>query len=155
MRRWFIESLDRARQRHAFDLWAYVIMPEHVHIVLWPRARRYSVSKILSAIKLSVSKRAIAYLERESPKSLNALADRQPNGKTHYRIWQRGGGYDRNLMEPTTLWAEIDYVHANPVRRGLVDRPTDWLWSSAAEYEQRGSGPLSLDLDSLPRTPLG
>jgi hypothetical protein len=71
---------------------------------------------------------------------------------TDYRFWQRGGGYDRNLTEPKSIWAEIDYFHANPVRRGLCDTPTARPWSSARELEQPGSGLLRLDLSSLPRT---
>ena len=69
-----------------------------------------------------------------------------------YRFWQRGGGYDRNLTETGTVFAEIAYIHANPIRRKLCERPTDWPWSSASEYAQKGSGLLRLDLDSLPRT---
>ena len=62
---------------------------------------------------------------------LRHMEDRQPNGTVHYRFWQRGGGYDRNVTEPATIWAEIDYIHANPVRRGLCQRATDRIWSSA------------------------
>ena len=57
--------------------------------------------------------------------------------------------------EPKSIWAEIDYFHANPVRRGLCKVPTAWHWSSARELEQPGSGLLRLDLSSLPRTPQG
>src|SRR5580692_8945748 len=57
-----------------------------------------------------------------------------------------------SLTEPKSIWAEIDYFHANPARRGLCDTPTAWPWSSARELEQPGSGLLRLDLSSLPRT---
>ena len=46
-------------------------------------------------------------------------------------FWQCGGGYDRNATEPRTLLQMIDYIHNNPVRRGLVAKATDWIWSSA------------------------
>ena len=42
-----------------------------------------------------------------------------------------GGGYDRNATEPRTLLQMIDYIHNNPVRRGLVAKATDWIWSSS------------------------
>jgi hypothetical protein len=42
------------------------------------------------------------------------MEDRQPGGLVHHRFWQRGGGYDRNLTEPRTIWAEIANIHANP-----------------------------------------
>jgi putative transposase len=80
------------------------------------------------------------------------MEDRQPNGDVHYRFWQRGGGYDRNSTEPNTIWHQIDYIHANPVRRGLCQQSTDWHWSSAAFYAGLRHEPLSMDRESLPRT---
>jgi putative transposase len=67
------------------------------------------------------------------------------NGKVHYRFWQRGGGYDRNAIEPATLRMMIEYIHNNPVGRGLVEHPTDWLWSSARFYEGYSSVPICMD----------
>jgi len=154
-RRWLVEAIDRAREKHAFDLWAYVVMPEHVHLLIWPRKPVYSTSRILTSIKLPVSIKALSYLRQTAPHFLSQMEDRQPDGSVHHRFWQRGGGYDRNLTEPGTIWAEIAYIHANPVRRGLCESATDWIWSSARELKQPGSGLLRLNLSSLPRTPRG
>ena len=150
-----VEAIDRARTRHRFHLWAYVVMPEHVHVLLCPTTTEYSISAILTSMKKSVSMRALEFVESHSPAFLVQMEDRQPNGKVSHRFWQRGGGYDRNLTEPKTVWAEIDYIHANPVRRELCKRPTDWPWSSAIEMERPGTGPLSLDRESIPRTEAG
>ena len=73
-----------------------------------------------------------------------------PSGKTHYRFWQRGGGYDRNIVEPDTALKQVEYIHFNPVRRGLCTRPEDWLWSSAADFSGERTGPLRIDRESLP-----
>ncbi len=137
---WLVEAIDRARQIHAFDLWAYVVMPEHAHLLIWPRESAYSISGILTSIKRPVSRKALSYVRTSAPNFLSQMEDRQPGGRVHYRFWQRGGGYDRNLTEPKSIWAEIDYFHANPVRRGLCETPTAWPWSSARELEQPGSG---------------
>jgi REP-associated tyrosine transposase len=150
-----IDAIEKAREKHFFALWAYVVMPEHVHILLWPTIPTYSISQILTTIKQSVSKRSLLFVRRYSPGFLKQMADRHPNGTLHYRFWQRGGGYDRNLTEPTTIWSEIDYMHNNPIRRGLCARATDWIWSSAIEYESPGKGLLRLDHGSLPRTIYG
>jgi putative transposase len=151
-RMWLVEAIDQARQIHAFDLWAYVVMPEHAHLLIWPRKPMYSISRILTSIKRPVSRKALSYVRTSAPNFLSQMEDRQPGGRVHHRLWQRGGGYDRNLTEPKSIWAETDYYHANPVRRGLCDTPTAWPWSSARELEQPGSGQLRLDLSSLPRT---
>ena len=51
-----------------------------------------------------------------------------------FRYWQEGPGYDRNLTRRSTILADIDYLHHNPVRRGLVQTAVDWKWSSARFY---------------------
>jgi putative transposase len=61
-----------------------------------------------------------------------------------------GPGYDRNVMKRKTLNDMVNYVHMNPVRRGLVESPEGWAWSSAREWLEPGSGPVPLDLDSYP-----
>jgi putative transposase len=154
-RLWLVGAIDQARQKHAFDLWAYVIMPEHVHLLIWPRPSVYSISQILTSIKRPVSIKALSHVRGSAPAFLSRMEDRQPGGQIHYRFWQRGGGYDRNLSEPKTIWAEIDYIHANPVRRGICQTSAAWPWSSAAEQEQPGRGLLRLDQSSVPRTSQG
>jgi putative transposase len=154
-RQWVIDAIAKAREKHRLHLWGYVVMPEHVHILLWPESPIYSISQILTTIKQSVSKRSLLFVRQYAPGFLKQMEDRQPNGTPNYRFWQRGGGYDRNLTEPTTIWAEIDYMHNNPIRRGLCARVTDWIWSSAIEFEHPGKGLLRLDLDSFPRTVCG
>ena len=131
-------------------LWAYVLMPEHVHLVIWPTRPDYSIGAILTTLKQSVATRALAYVRDAAPGFLRQMEDRQPNGTVSHRFWQRGGGFDRNIFEPEALLAAIEYVHANPVRRLLCERATEWRWSSAAEYENPGVGPLRIDVESLP-----
>ena len=151
-RKWMTEAIAKACEKHTLHLCAYVIMPEHVHLLLWPTNSDYSISRILSTLKQSVSKRALLYVRDRAPEFLSQMEDRQPNGDVHHRFWQRGGGYDRNLTEPETIWTQIDYIHANPVRRGLCERSIDWAWSSAREYESPGSGMLAIERSSLPKT---
>jgi putative transposase len=148
---WFVDAIAACRHAHGFHVWAYVIMPEHAHLLIWPTTPEYSISRILSAIKLPVTRRALAFVRKAAPEFLPRMLDRQPNGTQSYRFWQRGGGYDRNLTEPATIWAEINYVHANPIRRMLCERPEDWKWSSAGAYAGL-PGPLTIDFESLPRT---
>ena len=149
-RGWFVEAIEEARSLACFDLWAYVIMPEHAHLLVWPRDSKHGISEILWRIKRPVGRRAIAFLEREAPEWLSRLTVPHGDGTFERRFWQAGGGYDRNVVEPKTALRIVDYIHLNPVRRQLVERPEDWEWSSARWYA--GIRPVVLEVDpSLPR----
>lgn len=144
---WLAESLHEARQRYDLALWAYVFMPDHVHLIVWPRQPGYDIRAILAAIKEPVGRRAVRHLRREAPEWLPRISA-QRGRRTERHFWQPGGGYDRNITEETTLLAMIEYAHHNPVRKGLVRAARDWRWSSAAWYE--GAGPTPLAPDPIP-----
>jgi putative transposase len=144
-REWFIEALSRARLHWQFDLWAYVIMPEHAHVLLLPRRPEYDIGAIWKAIKLSVSRRAMDFLRVNAPQWLERLKVVWPTGRTEYHFWLQGGGYDRNIDNPRTAWRSVLYMHNNPVRRGLVANPEDWYWSSARWYAGFGDAKLAMD----------
>jgi len=150
-RGWFIEALDQARRRWDFALWAYVIMPEHVHLLICPRNSAYDISTILKAIKQPVSQRAAAFLRDHNPQWLKRLRVNRPNGRIEYRFWQQGGGYDRNVIHEATAGTCVEYLHANPVRRELCATPTDWYWSSARWYA--GLAGVTLVMDEPPPWP--
>jgi putative transposase len=149
-RRWLIESIDAARDQAHFDVWAYVIMPEHVHVLVYPRRADCDVSEMLWRIKRPVGRKAIEFLKKNSPGWLERLTIQRADGSVSRQFWQVGGGFDSNLIETETLMRTIDYFHLNPVRRGMVDRPEEWEWSSARWYA--GLRPVPLEMDStLPR----
>jgi putative transposase len=144
-RKWFRDSLEKARAEWHIDVWAYVIMPEHVHLIVWPRNGEHSVTRFLQTLKSEVGRRGIAYLAKHAPSWLPRLTVTEGNRKRR-RFWQPGGGYDRNVIEPATLLSMIDYIHANPIRRSLVRRAEDWEWSSARWF--LGIRPVPIWMDS-------
>jgi putative transposase len=150
-RQWLIEAFELARARHDLHLWAYVIMPEHAHFLIFPTRTQYDISNVLKTMKQSVSKRAIAFVTKNAPAFLAQMADIQPSGVVTYRFWQRGGGYDRNIVWSEEIWEKIDYMHNNPVERGLSTRPEEWTWSSAADYAGIRTGPLRVDFEHVLR----
>ena len=103
-------------------------MPEHVHLLLLPTTEDYSISEILRSIKQPVSQKLMAFLRKHNPEKLRLFKTDQESEP--YRFWKPGGGYDRNITNPETLIKVVDYIHHNPIRRGLVDNPIDWKWSS-------------------------
>ena len=139
---WLCNSLNKARRSRDFLLWAYVFMPEHVHLVVHPRATPHDMFKILQTIKQPVGSRAIRHLRQHGPHWLPRLAVKAGK-RIRYLFWQPGGGFDRNETEPAAILAMIEYIHNNPVRRGLVARAEDWKWSSAGWIE--GKNPLRPD----------
>jgi putative transposase len=119
-------------------------MPEHVHLLVQPRCPSYDISQFLFTVKRSVSGRARLFLEdRDKDKWLERLTVHEGDD-TVFRFWKPGGGFDRNVRERTAVPALIGYIHANPVRRGLVDAPTEWRWSSAGWWVSGQSGPVSM-----------
>ena len=148
-RQWMIDAIALSRSKHSFDWWAWVIVSEHVHLVLWPHSK-VRISSILTTMKQSVSRRAILWLKENSPGFLEQLLDRQPNGKESYRFWQRGGGDDRNLRSTRDIREKILYAHQNSVKRRLVDSPELWKWSSAKGWLTGSETPISLDRNSVP-----
>ena len=103
----FEESLERIRARHGFHIFGYVLMPEHVHLLIG-EPKTHSL-----AITLSV-------LKRETSKSLKG--NRAQFWQTRY--------YDFNTFTQTKFTEKLRYIHRNPVERGLVSNPEDWPWSS-------------------------
>lgn len=153
------EAIDRAVERHDFRLYAFVLMPEHVHLIVHPReaplveaaVAATRIAKLLSAIKRPYSCRIKQRLIEQQSSLLKRLTVRQRPGVMTFRYWQEGPGYDRNLKQARSIVAAIDYVHMNPVRRGLCERFTEWKWSSA-RYFLNPHSPIDPDLPRI--TPL-
>jgi putative transposase len=144
-----VEAIDLARTKYGYELWAYVIMPEHAHVIVFPTVAPYDVSDFLKTVKQSVSMRALAFVKASAPSFLDQMRDERPNGEVSHRFWQRGGGYDRNLWDARGVWEKIEYLHNNPVKRELCARAEDWVWSSAGDYAGVRVGPLKVQVDSL------
>ena len=128
--------MEEVRRSLTVALWAYVIMPEHVHVLLYPQYPDYAMRRILAGLKRSVSVAARRHLQDSGDKQwLDRLAVEYP-GRRVFRFWQPGGGFDHNIFREKTVPTVMDYIHNNPVRRGLAATPTDWEWSSARFWVQ-------------------
>lgn len=159
-RQWFVDAVDEARRKHGFHLWAWVIMPEHVHLLIWPpaaqldpdpRSTKGKTSGILADIKRPVGRKAIEYLEQHSPAYLDHLTVRNRN-RTYRRFWQAGSGYDENVSDIGALHEVVAYIHENPVRRELVLRAEEWIWSSACDWSGVTAEPICRIDRTLPAT---
>jgi putative transposase len=103
----FERSLERLRKRHNFYVFGYVLMPEHVHLLL-SEPPKMELSKLIGALKTAV-----------------ARGLRSADG----HLWQKRY-YDFNVLTQRKFVEKLRYMHRNPVKRGLVEQPEDWPWSS-------------------------
>jgi putative transposase len=136
----FAQHLENLRQQKAFRLCAWVVMPEHVHLLLNP-APTSTGRRVVTQIKASFARRVIArWIELKAP-ILPKLID----GKGKYHFWLPGGGHDRNIFSADEYKEKFNYIHDNPVRRGLVAKQSEWPWSSARWYACMKDGIVRLD----------
>ena len=137
----FLSILDQVRARYEFRLVGYVVMPEHVHLLL-SEPRKGNPSKVLQVLKQRVS-RALRRARRKSRAgqiSLRFAEDR--SDAAHF--WQRRF-YDFNVWSTSKLKEKLNYMHLNPVKRKLVRHPKDWPWSSWAHYERGQDALIRID----------
>ena len=116
----FERSLETMRARYEFFIAGYVIMPEHVHLLV-SEPRRVLLAKALQALKLSV-----AVQSRQRP------------------FWQRRY-YDFNVYTEAKYAEKLCYMHRNPVARGLVSQPNQWAWSSFRHYATGEVGAVEIE----------
>ena len=110
------QSMVQAREKHSFGLWAYVFMPNHVHLLIYPPKDKYYIGKILTSIKQSTARGITNYLRKYNKDLLRMM--RTGRDGDSFRFWQDGGGYDRNIVSYEALINAVNYIHNNPVRKG-------------------------------------
>jgi putative transposase len=123
----FVDALEKIRERHQFLVVGYVVMPDHVHLLIGEPAKG-TPSMVLQALKQRVS-RDLRKTERDG--------DLQ-------RFWQ-ARFYDFNVHSAKKRMEKLDYMHANPVKRGLVKNPAAWVWSSWSFYAAGKTGLVRID----------
>jgi putative transposase len=119
----FENELEVTRRRYGFVVAGYVLMPEHVHMLVG-EPNGVSLSVIMQVLKQETSKR------------LNKPGDRQ--------FWQ-SRYYDFNVWSEAKTREKLRYIHRNPVRRGLVRKPEDWPWSSFRHYATGEVGVVEIE----------
>ena len=134
------QAIQRSTIRYGFATLAFVIMSNHVHLLVRPRTDPYDLSALLYAIKKPSSFQIKKRMQGEGDPVLAQLMVREPGGTSVFRLWEAGPGYDRNML-PDALNAAVRYIHLNPVRAGLCERAEDWPWSSAGWYHREAVRP--------------
>src|SRR5271169_5697293 len=132
----FLKILDETRGRYHFELVGYVVMPEHFHLLIG-EPKIGTPSTVMQVLKQRVaSSLRQMRLERTSTAQLRLWQESQVAGPRCF--WQRRF-YDFNVGSRKKKAEKLNYMHMNPVKRGLVAHPKDWPWSSYSFYVGKGT----------------
>jgi putative transposase len=145
------EEIKFYGQKYGFTLLGYVIMPDHLHLLVWwdkEEKPELNVSKIVQMLKGTTARRCIDLLKTQGWEQMlpsthkergpQATQNKGASRKSHernlkYRLWQPGF-YDFNVYNEEKLLEKLNYMHTNPVKARLVLAPSDYEWSSYKEY---------------------
>jgi putative transposase len=135
-----VKILDQVRTRWEFPLIGYVVMPEHIHLLMGEPGKG-NPSKVLQVLKQKTSR----ILRGRRQKACGQLSLRFADAQDDFgHFWQRRF-YDFNVWSTKKLREKLEYMHANPVKRKLVAHPKDWPWSSWSYYEKGQNGLITID----------
>ncbi len=141
----FVKILSEVRDRYEFQVVGYVVMPEHVHLLM-SEPGCLTPSRVLQVLKQRVS-RELRGKARGASGEQSRFED-SDEGPELRRFWQRRF-YDFNVYSQEKAKEKLNYMHANPVERKLVEHPKDWPWSSFLFYATGEPGLMAIDaLDS-------
>jgi putative transposase len=136
----FVKILGEVRDRFQFKLVGYVVMPNHIHLLLSEPARG-TPSTVMQVLKQRVSRR-LRNKKRVTRKQLS-LAFSAVEGSPR-QFWQRRF-HDFNVWSHKKKVEKLEYMHFNPVMRGLVRDPMHWPWSSYSHYAVGEAGLVRID----------
>jgi len=135
----FLSVLEQVRRRYHFDVIEFVVMPEHVHLLLG-EPEKADLSVVMQVLKQRVARRLLHSKGKKNSRQTElwngSLADE--------RFWQRRF-YDFNVFSARKMTEKLRYMHRNPVQRGLVSAPELWRWSSYRTYAFGEPGPVNMD----------
>jgi putative transposase len=139
-----IESLRHCRSARGLRVYGYVIVPTHIHLILSVDG---DLSGVLRDFKKFTAKKIVElYAGVSDPPFRNVFKfccrDNRP--PTEHKVWQ-DGSHPELIKTEAFFRQKLDYLHANPLRRGLAVDPVAWTYSSIRQCCGCGDGPLDVD----------
>jgi len=133
----FLRVLEQVRRRYRFVVVGYVVMPEHVHLLL-SEPQVGNPSKVMQVLKQRVARQVLR--RKTNPRQTELFVE--PLAEEHF--WQRRF-HDFNVWTARKRIEKLRYIHRNPVKRGLVSAPELWAWSSFRWYALGESGVVKVN----------
>jgi len=131
----FVKILEQVRQRYGFVVVGFVIMPEHIHLLIG-EPDRGTPSTVMQVLKQRFARRVLGDWRRRHQRTQTTLWQEAMDVG---HVWQRRF-YDFVVRTDAKKIEKLRYIHRNPVRRGLVLEPDQWAWSSARWYAHGEAG---------------
>jgi len=103
-------TIDAAAEETNMQLVAFVFMPEHVHLLVFPQSPTGDIDRFLARLKQPCSKQIKDLLTASGSSLLQTLTVQERPAKKCFRFWQEGPGFDRNLFKPAAIQASLDYI---------------------------------------------
>ena len=139
----FERSLEQTRRSYRFDVIGYVVMPEHVHLLV-SEPERGTLATAIKALKQSVARRQVKLRPRQKDPHNQRTVVWGTQNKSPQHFWQTRY-YDFNVFTAAKRVEKLKYIHRNPVHRGLVEKPEDWPWSSYRHYALGELGTVQIE----------
>ncbi|NBC00979.1 MAG: transposase [Bacteroidetes bacterium] len=140
-----LDSLAFLQDADRLTLYGYVLMENHLHLI----ASAADLSHELMTFKSYTSHTVINLLKdtrRTTFLRMLPRPERPDRGERVYQLWQRGS-HPKQILEEDMFVQKLEYIHLNPVKRGYIDKPVHWRYSSARNYAgQRGLIPVTVVL---------
>lgn len=137
-----IEAIKHHQYKNDLKVYAWCVMENHFHLI----AEQEDLKTCMQSIKSYTAKQILDFLRSKNYQLyLKQLAFSRKRGKKEsvFQVWQEGY-HPKQISTEKILNQKINYVHFNPVKRGYVDKPEDWRYSSARDYLGE-SGPIDID----------
>ena len=142
------QAIDQARHSCEFLLLAYVLMPDHLHLLTdSPR----SPSEVLRHVKGTIAHDVLEHLKQQGyQESLRKLRHEEWKRRHRYSLWEHESNVF-SVFSESVLMQKVNYIHQNPVREGLVEKATDYRWSSARAWAKCAMDhePLAVNIDCI------
>ncbi len=132
-----IDSLDYSTKNKGLIVLAYVIMSNHIHLII--QAKDNNLSDVIRDFKKFTAKTILQGIQTCKESRRDWMLERFKKAtETHsrnknYQFW-RYGNHAEEIFSEKFLWSKIDYIHLNPVKAGLVKKASDYIYSSASNY---------------------
>ena len=140
-----LDSLSCYRYQYSIKIIGYVIMPDHLHLLLYPQ-REQAITDFMRDFKRFTSGRITRQAKVEGRKEWISMFEQAgaETERAEFKVWQ-DSFWEQNIFTDDFLKQKLDYIHKNPVRGGIINNAIDYFYSSARNYYLEDNHLIEID----------